>query len=65
MRFLYFSYVTMTTLGYGDITPIAPIARSLAMLEALIGQIYLVVMIAWLVGMNVSQSLGKNDSSEK
>ena len=65
MRFLYFSFVTMTTLGYGDITPVAPIARSLAMLEAIIGQIYLVVMIAWLVGMNVSQSLGKNDSSEK
>ena len=65
MRFLYFSYITMTTLGYGDITPVAPIARSLAMLEAIIGQIYLVVMIAWLVGMNVSQSLGESDHSEK
>ena len=65
MRFLYFSYITLTTLGYGDITPVAPVARSLAMLEAIIGQIYLVVMIAWLVGMNVSQSLGENDSPEK
>jgi len=65
MRFLYFSYITMTTLGYGDITPVAPIARSLAMLEAIIGQIYLVVMIAWLVGMNVSQKLSKNGSSKK
>lgn len=65
VRFLYFSFVTMTTLGYGDITPVAPVARSLAMLEAIIGQIYLVVMIAWLVGMNVSQSLGKSDFPEK
>jgi voltage-gated potassium channel len=64
MRFLYFSYVTLTTLGYGDITPVAPVARSLAMLEAIIGQIYLVVMIAWLVGMNVAQSLGENKKQD-
>ena len=64
MRFIYFSYVTLTTLGYGDITPVAPVARSLAMLEAIIGQIYLVVMIAWLVGMNVSQSLGENKKQD-
>jgi voltage-gated potassium channel len=64
MRFLYFSYVTLTTLGYGDITPVAPVARSLAMLEAIIGQIYLVVMIAWLVGMNVSQSFDENKKQD-
>ena len=65
LLFLYFSYVTQTTLGYGDITPIAPIARSLVMLEALLGQIYLVVLVAWLVGMHVSQSLTENGKSEK
>ena len=53
--FLYFSFVTITTLGYGDITPLTEKATSLAILEALIGQIYLVVVIAWLVGMFVSR----------
>ena len=58
-RFFYFSFVTLTTLGYGDITPITAAARSLATLEAIIGQIYLVVLIAWLVGMHVSQSMNR------
>jgi hypothetical protein len=53
--FLYFSYVTITTLGYGDITPLNAKACALASTEALIGQIYLVVVVAWLVGMHVSE----------
>ena len=53
--FLYFSFVTITTLGYGDITPLTEKATSLAILEAVIGQIYLVVVVAWLVGMFVSR----------
>ena len=53
--YLYFSLVTITTLGYGDITPIAPQVISLAVLEAIIGQIYLVVVVAWFVGMYVSR----------
>ncbi len=52
---MYFSYVTITTLGYGDITPLNAKAGALASTEALIGQIYLVVIVAWLVGMHVSQ----------
>ena len=55
MRFKYFSFVTITTLGYGDIAPLTNKASSLVMLEALFGQIYLVVLIAWLVGMHVSR----------
>jgi len=39
---LYFSFVTLTTLGYGDVTPVASVARNLAMIEALLGQIVLV-----------------------
>jgi hypothetical protein len=54
MRFEYFSFVTITTLGYGDVTPLTNRASALALLEALIGQIYLVVLVAWLVGMFVS-----------
>jgi voltage-gated potassium channel len=54
-QFQYFSFVTITTLGYGDVTPLTDKACTLAMLEALIGQIYLVVLVAWLVGMHVSR----------
>jgi hypothetical protein len=50
----YFSLVTITTLGYGDITPKGEMARSLANLEALIGQLYLTVLVARLVGRHVS-----------
>lgn len=55
MRFEYFSFVTITTLGYGDITPLTDQASVLALVEALIGQIYMVVLVAWLVGMHVSR----------
>jgi len=55
----YFSFVTLTTLGYGDITPISAPARSLAMLEAIVGQMYIAVLIARLVGIHISQSLMK------
>jgi len=54
-HFQYFSFVTITTLGYGDVTPLTDKASALAMLEALVGQIYLVVLVAWLVGMYVSR----------
>ena len=53
-RYLYFSYVTLTTLGYGDVAPLTPKGGSLVILEAIVGQIYLVVIVAWLVGMHVS-----------
>ena len=47
---LYLSYATLTTLGYGDITPVAPMARALAMVEATVGPLYLAVLLARLVG---------------
>ena len=53
---VYFSFVTITTLGYGDIIPISPIARMLSVMEALIGQLYLIVMVARLVALNCTQS---------
>ena len=53
--YLYFSLVTITTLGYGDITPIGRQALSLAVLEAVTGQIYLVVVVAWFGGLYVSR----------
>ena len=49
--FVYFSVVTITTLGYGDLAPATDLGRSLAMIETLFGQIFLVVLVAFLVGM--------------
>ncbi len=49
---LYFSYVTLSTVGFGDITPVSPTARMLAVLEALTGTIYLAVLVARLVSMH-------------
>ena len=49
----YLSFVTLTTLGYGDITPVTPVARVVAILEATIGQIFLVVLVARFVGLQV------------
>jgi hypothetical protein len=50
----YFSFVTLTTLGYGDILPVSQLARSLATMEAILGQLYLAVVIASLVGIQIS-----------
>ncbi len=47
---MYYSLVTLSTIGYGDITPAVPAARSLSLLLGLSGQIYLTVLIALLVG---------------
>jgi hypothetical protein len=51
MGFIYFSFVTITTLGYGDITPTTTGVATLTYLEALIGQLYIAIMIARLVGL--------------
>lgn len=53
-EFTYHSFVTLTTLGYGDITPTAPVARTLSYLEALLGQLYLTVLVAALVGIHIA-----------
>ncbi len=50
-RLIYFSFTTLTTVGYGDAYPVHPVARSLAIAEALIGQLYPAILIATLVGM--------------
>jgi hypothetical protein len=48
---VYFSFMTLTSVGYGDIAPAAPLARAVAMLEAVFGQLYLAVLIARLVSL--------------
>jgi hypothetical protein len=52
-RFVYFSFITLTSTGFGDITPLHPYARSLVAFEAIVGQLYLAVLIARLVGLEM------------
>lgn len=57
---IYYSFVTMTTLGYGDIVPTNPASRMLSVLQALTGQLYLVVLVARIVGLHITHSAGAN-----
>ena len=50
---LYFSFSTLTTVGYGDITPLHPMARDIANLEAVIGQLYPATLLARLVSLEI------------
>ncbi len=52
-QMVYFSFITQTTLGYGDIVPLHPIARMLVVLQALVGQSYPATVMAWLVSQEV------------
>ncbi len=54
-RAIYFSFTTLTTLGYGDIIPVSPLAKMLTNLEAIIGQLYPAILMAILVGGYLSQ----------
>ena len=67
MRLTYFSFVTLTTLGYGDISPAMPLTRLLAYMQAVAGQIYLTVVVAALVGMYISSRIvtGRQDPDNK
>lgn len=62
---VYFSIVTLTTLGYGDITPANSISRTMASFEAIMGQIYLAVLVARLVGLHTSQSFRRRYGQEE
>src|SRR5262249_15823647 len=53
----YFSAVTLPTLGYADVTPLKGPARGIAVVEAVLGQFYIAVLVAELVGKHVAQAL--------
>ena len=55
----YFSFITLTTTGYGDIAPVHPVARLLTMFEALVGQLYPAITLARLVSLAVMHQKGK------
>ena len=54
---IYFSFVTLATLGYGDILPVNTYARTLAYMEAIAGQFYIAILVASLVGAHLSERL--------
>ncbi len=62
---MYFSFVTLTTLGYGDIAPVSQFARLLAMLEAVLGQLFMVFLVARLVGVHTAQALARAPAEDQ
>lgn len=52
--FVYFSFVSLTTLGFGDISPAVPVTRFLVYMEAVVGQFYIAILVASLVGVRIS-----------
>lgn len=58
---LYFSLVSLTTVGYGDITPVSSLARPLAVLEGAFGALYLAVVVARLVGLHIASGLSGDE----
>ncbi len=60
----YFSFVTLTTLGFGDIVPVHPFARTLVVVEALVGTLYLAVLISRLVSLEVASRLGPGEPAD-
>jgi voltage-gated potassium channel len=60
----YFSFITLSTVGFGDITPVSELARSIATLEAIIGQFYIAVLVAELIGKRVSQVLSEKSAKQ-
>lgn len=63
-EWLYFSFVTMTTLGYGDLLPISATARALAYLQAVFGQFYVAMLVAGLVSAYISGRQSQDSNLE-
>jgi len=63
--FVYFSFITLTSLGYGDITPRTEVAQRLAITEVIAGQFYLAVVVAYLMNLFIGRKFRKVDQSSK
>lgn len=63
--FTYFSLSTLTTIGYGDVTPVAPAARSAAVLQGVFGQFYLAVVVAQLVGSKLAEARARDNGERR
>jgi hypothetical protein len=57
----YFSFITLTSTGFGDILPLAPVAKGFAVVEAMIGQFYVAILVARLVSLELLSSGNETD----
>lgn len=64
-RYLYFSFVTLTTLGFGDTTPVEPLAQFLVYVEAVAGQLYIAILVASVVGMGIAKTANQAVHQQK
>ncbi len=62
--FVYFSFCTLSTVGYGDIVPVSRLARSCAMMESVTGQLYLAILVARLVGLHIAATSSRQSAAE-
>jgi voltage-gated potassium channel len=62
---VYFSFMTLTTVGFGDVHPVTPPARALCVAEALVGQLYIAILIASLVGMALQERSMEEEGAGK
>lgn len=60
---IYFSFTTLTTLGYGDVTPQTPLTQSYAVMQAAIGQIFLAVIVARLIALHITHGRDEHDEA--
>jgi len=64
-QFIYYSFVTLTSLGLGDISPVRYVSRSFTYLEAITGQFYMLILIARLVGLHIAGSLNRDKEKKR
>ena len=62
---IYFSLSTIVGVGFGDILPLLPFPRMVAVVEAVVGHFYMAVLIGWLVGMFISEALRGSDTESQ
>ena len=60
VQYIYYSFVTLTTLGYGDIIPVRPLAEAVAYIEAVIGVFYIAILVGTLIGLMMNRAPKKN-----
>ncbi len=62
---LYYSFVSLTTMGFGDITPVSPLAKCLTYMEGILGQFYIAILVSSLVGVRLSHQTHKEHPVKK
>lgn len=65
LKFVYFSFITLTSVGYGDIVPVHPAGQTLAMMEALVGQLFPTILLARLVSLEIEHRETRRREQER